>query len=87
MNLRTRFKLLWLVLRGIRRGGFMIEDWHVVSDLRTDIQCGCDKHRHGECASNGAMATVCLSRTMLEVSVEEQDHLHVCSECAKRLLH
>jgi hypothetical protein len=65
------------ILKGSDSAEIEIRGYHKVSKLTSLVHCDTCKKE----TDDGK----CMSRTMLVISLEEEDHKHVCDECAKKL--
>ena len=85
MNFRQRMKLAWAILRGKLPHGkditICLEGYQKHGDL-TGGSCDNDSSFRRGCKN---VATVCMSTTILELTIRNEDHFHCCDECAKEL--
>lgn len=84
---KNKMKIIWkiLFLKGDKvdiETNECIDGYKVIDTLRPNP---CDNHWKTGCLKQGEY---CLSRTFLKinVSLECEDHVHVCESCAKKLL-
>lgn len=87
VSLLTRFKMAWDVFNLREFDCKAIGSIHFIGLLNGRGQC--DRSfgwRADTCLSNGGPGVSCLSYTRASFKLEEEDHEHVCKECAQLLL-
>ena len=81
----TRLKLAAAAFRG-KPFEMEVEPLHCKAQLTGHVKCDNNYHSTGQHPGCDNLETVCLSRTMAELTIGDGDHTHLCQRCADELL-
>ncbi len=76
MKLSTRLKAAWNAF-WMNEFSIAIDGYHKVAVLGFNSTCDTKDCEHE--------AEICMSRTIAKFKIENEDHYHVCEECADKI--
>jgi hypothetical protein len=87
LPLKTRLKLARLALRG-QPFEIVVEGYHPISHLRPESVCDNNFRTPTNVWFKGCSneSVVCISRTVAELTLRDNDHYHLCQRCADDLV-
>ncbi len=81
ISLKDRIKMAWQVLR-CKPFWMTVEPYHPNGELKEGFDCDNRESQGINCLNK---AVVCMTRTIAEFKLSEDDHMHLCDYCAGKL--